>query len=286
MKGHPRVFGVVGYPIKHSLSPHFQNAALACLGINAVYISFEIAPAGLKGAIPAFKGLGIRGLNITIPHKQAVIPLLDGISPEAKGIGAVNTVVFKAGRTKGYNTDGEGFIRSLKSDLRFDPEGKAVLLYGCGGAAQAVSFVLAREGAASIRFTDVDTKRAKALAAKTGKIFPGCKTKALPFVKSNIDNEVLASDLLVNTSPVGMHKGDPCIVSPKALHKGLAVYDIVYNPPATPVLKEAKKRGLKAMNGLGMLLYQGAISFELFTGEKAPIKVMRAALNRAVRCCH
>lgn len=285
-KGHPRIFGVVGYPIKHSLSPHFQNAALACLGMNAVYMPFEIAPADLKGAIPALKGLGVRGLNITIPHKQAIMSLLDGLSPEAKGIGAVNTVVFKAGRTKGYNTDGEGFIRSLKDDLKLDPKGKNVLLFGCGGAAQAIAFVLAREGAASIKFTDIDVKRAKALAAKTGKVFPKCGTLALPFVKSGIDNEVLASDLLVNASSVGMHKGDPCIVNPKTLHKGLAVYDIVYNPPATPLIKEAKKRGLKAMNGLGMLLYQGTLSFELFTGKQAPVAVMRRALEKAVKCCH
>jgi shikimate dehydrogenase len=154
-------------------------------------------------------------LNITIPHKQAIMSLLDGLSPEAKGKGAVNTVVFKAGRTKGYNTDGEGFIRSLKDDLKLDPKGKNVLLFGCGGAAQAIAFVLAREGAASIKFTDIDVKRAKALAAKTGKVFPKCGTLALPFVKSGIDNEVLASDLLVNASSVGMHKGDPCIVTPR-----------------------------------------------------------------------
>jgi shikimate dehydrogenase len=129
-------------------------------------------------------------------------------------------------------------------------------------------------------------KRAKALAAKTGKVFPKCGTLALPFVKSGIDNEVLASDLLVNASSVGMHKGDPCIVNPKTLHKGLAVYDIVYNPPATPLIKEAKKRGLKAMNGLGMLLYQGTLSFELFTGKQAPVAVMRRALEKAVKCCH
>ncbi len=284
-KANTALFGIIGFPLKHTLSPHFQNAAFASLGFDARYIPFETAPSCLKGVIRSLNALGARGINVTIPHKQAVLGLLDSVSPEAKGIGAVNTVVFKGRKTKGYNTDGEGFIRSLKSDLEFDPKGKAVFLFGCGGAAQAIAFVLAREGARSIAFADLDGKRAKALAAKIKRDFPRCGTQALPFARARIEKGVLGSDLLVNTTPVGMHKGDRCIVSPKALHRKLAVYDIVYNPPVTPLIREAKKRGLKAANGLGMLLYQGVLSFELFTGRKAPVAVMRGALKKAVKCC-
>ena len=253
--------------------------------MDAIYIPFEVAPENLKSAFRSIKALGISGINVTIPHKQAVLSLADALSPEVKGIGAANTIVFKNGRSKAYNTDGEGFIRSLKSDLKVDPRGKSVLLFGCGGAAKAIAFVLAREGAKAVTFVDQVEKRAKELAAKTKKDFPKCDTKYIPFMRPRIDEEVLDSDLLVNASPVGMHKGDPCIVSPGALYKGLAVYDIVYNPPATPLLREAKRRGIKASNGLGMLLYQGARSFELFTGKKAPVPVMRAALKKAVKKC-
>jgi len=279
-----RIFGIIGFPVKHTLSPHFQNAAFAYLGLDAEYIPFETAPRELKAALGKFKALGVCGINVTIPHKQAVLKLLDSVSPEAKGIGAVNTVVFKAGKTRGFNTDGEGFMRSLKSDLKFNPKGKAVFLFGCGGAAQAIAFVLAREGARSIAFTDQMEERAKKLSSKTGKDFPKCRVKYTPFIGERIHEEVLGSDLLVNTTPVGMHKGDPCIVNPKALHRKLAVYDIVYNPPVTPLSKEAKRRGLKVANGLGMLLYQGVLSFELFTGKRAPVEVMRRALKKAVKC--
>jgi shikimate dehydrogenase len=283
--GSTGVFGIIGFPVKHTLSPHFQNAAFAYLGIDAKYAPFETAPRELKAVLRRLKELGECGINVTIPHKQAVLKLLDSLSPEAKGIGAVNTVVFRSGKSKGYNTDGEGFIRSLKEDRNFNPKGKQVFLFGCGGAARAIAFVLAREGARSITFADQIEKRAKELSSKTGKDFPKCSVKHIPFDVARIDEEVLDSDLLVNASPVGMHKGDRCIVSPKALRSRLAVYDIVYNPPETPLIKEAKKLGLKAANGLGMLLYQGALSFELFTGKQAPVEVMRVALKKAVKCC-
>ncbi|OGX27563.1 MAG: shikimate dehydrogenase [Omnitrophica WOR_2 bacterium RIFCSPLOWO2_12_FULL_51_24] len=281
--GSSRIFGIIGFPVKHTLSPHFQNAAFASLGMDALYVPFEVASRDLKAAVRGLKALGISGVNVTIPHKQAVLPLVDELSAEAKGIGAANTIVFsRNGKAKAYNTDGEGFIRSLKGELKINPKGRSVLLFGCGGAAKAIAFVLAREGVRSISFVDQAEKRAKELAAKIKKDFPRCGTKHIPFLRSRIDEEALDSDLLVNASPVGMHKGDPCIINPKALHKDLAVYDIVYNPQATPLLKEAKKRGIRASNGLGMLLYQGVLSFELFTGRKAPVSVMRAALKKAI----
>ena len=125
------IFGIIGFPVKHTLSPHFQNAAFASLGMDAVYIPFEVAPGKLKSALRSMKASGVSGINVTIPHKQAVLRMVDALSPEVKGIGAANTIVFRNGRSKAHNTDGEGFLSSLKGDLRVNPKGKAVLLFGC-----------------------------------------------------------------------------------------------------------------------------------------------------------
>lgn len=281
--GKTKVFGILGFPVRHTFSPLFQNAAFRAKRINAVYVSFEVAPGRLKDAVRSLIALGVSGVNVTIPHKQAIIPLLDELSPEAKAIGAVNTVLFKGGRSTGHNTDAEGFLVSLRKDLKVNPKKKSILIFGSGGAAKAIAYVLAREGTASIIFVDMFNQRAKELAVKIGKDFPRSSTRAVPFLKSRIDEEVLNCDVLINASPVGMKKGDPCIVSPHALHKDLAVYDIVYNPSLTPLLRESKKRKIKAAGGIGMLLYQGVASFELFTGIKAPASVMRAALKRAIK---
>lgn len=277
-----RILGIVGFPLKHTLSPNFQNAALTALKINAVYVPFEVAPEDLKKKVRELMATGVSGINVTIPHKEAIVPLLDTLSAMAKKIGAVNTVIFKNERSRGYNTDAEGFMLSLKKDLKILPKNKAVFVYGAGGAAKAIAYVLANEGVESLTIVDLSEDKAKDLVLKIKKDFPNCKVKSIAFVRSSIDREVLNSDILVNASPVGMKEDDPCIVSPAALHKDLAVYDIVYNPPNTPLLREAKKKRLKSAGGIGMLLYQGAASFELFTGRKAPITVMRAALKRAL----
>ena len=170
--GSSRIFGIIGFPVRHTLSPHFQNAAFASLGMDALYVPFEVAPSDLKAAVRGLKALGVSGVNVTIPHKQAVLLLVDELSAEAKGIGAANTIVFRNGKAKAYNTDGEGFLRSLKGELKLNPNGRSVLLFGCGGAEKAIAFVLAREGTRSISFVDQVEKRAKELAAKTKKDFP------------------------------------------------------------------------------------------------------------------
>ncbi len=281
--GKTKVFGILGFPVRHSFSPLFQNAAFRAKRINAVYVPFEVPPERLKDAVRGLIALGVCGVNVTIPHKQAIAPLLDRLSPAAGAIGAVNTVLFRDGRSTGYNTDAEGFLSSLKKDLKVNPRKKSILVFGSGGAARAIAYVLARERAASITFVDMLNQRAKELAVKINRGFPGSSARAIPFLKSRIDEEVLNSDILINASPVGMKKGDPCIVSPNALHRDLAVYDIVYNPSATPLLREAERRKLRVAGGIGMLLRQGVVSFELFTGTRAPVSVMHAALKKAVR---
>jgi len=271
--------------VKHTLSPHFQNAAFASLGMDAKYVPFEVAPEELdKDKLREFMEKGVSGINVTVPHKQAAWSLVDELSPEAKAIGAVNTVLFKGGRSIGYNTDAKGFMLSLKKDLKVNPKNKSILMIGAGGAAQAISYILAREGARSILFNDSIPGRAEDLASKIKRQFPKCKTGCVESTVSGMRDVIQDMDILINASPVGMKgKGDyPLPVTP-VLHKNLAVYDIVYNPPETFLLKEAKKKGAKTANGLGMLLYQGVLSFELFTGRQAPVSVMRAALKKAVK---
>ncbi len=283
INGKTKIFGIIGYPVKHTFSPYFHNAAFAALKLNAIYVPFEVAPEKLKDALRGLIALGVCGINVTIPHKEAVVSLLDQLSPEAKGIGTANVILVKNGKTQGHNTDGEGFLVSLRKELKVSPKNKSVFIVGAGGAAKAVVYVLAREGAKSVILVDVLHERAKKLALKIAREFPRCNTQSIPYLKSRIDEEALNADILINATPIGMKKNDPCIVSLKALHKDLSVYDLVYNPSETKLLKEAKKKGLKASNGLGMLLYQGVLSFELFTGKKAPISVMRAALKKAVK---
>lgn len=283
INGKTKMFGIIGYPIKHTFSPHMHNAAFAALKLNAIYVPFEVAPEKLKDALCGVVALGVCGINVTVPHKEAIASLLDKLSPEAKGVGAVNVILVKDGKTIGHNTDGEGFLVSLRKELKISPKGKSIFVLGAGGAAKAIVYVSAREGAKSVILVDVIHERAKKLALKIAREFPRCNTQSVPYLKSRIDEEVMNADILINATPVGMKKNDPCIVSPNALHKDLAVYDLIYNPSKTKLLREAKKKGLKASNGLGMLLYQGVLSFELFTGKKAPISVMRAALKKAVK---
>lgn len=279
ISGKTKVYGVMGYPISHTFSPMMHNAAFEKLGIDAVYVSFAVRPDEIKKAIAGIKTLGLSGLNLTIPHKEICMPYLDELSVEADAMKAVNTIVNQDGKLVGYNTDGRGFVRALKSFLQFDTNRKAAFLFGAGGAGKAVAVQLAIEGSNEIYITDISAEQSRRLAANLKKKFPKCKVKMfLAHQKSEIERAIVDCDLLINATPCGMKHTDPVVVNPKALHKKLVVCDLVYNPAQTKLLAEAKKRNLKTMNGLGMLLYQGVIAFELWTGKKAPVEVMYEAL--------
>ncbi len=271
----PRLFGVIGYPIKHTLSPYMHNVAFSKVGLNAIYLPFEVRPEDLKDFLKNIRTCKIMGLNVTIPHKESVLKFLDYLSKEAKLIGAVNTIVVDGRFLRGYNTDGWGFLQAMRRDLRFRPEGKCACVIGAGGAARAVCFALANAKIKELRITDIIFRRAKAVSEAVEKNFPKCYIK--PFRLNRIKKFMEGIDLLVNATPVGMKKNDPPIIGPEFLNKGTSVYDLVYNTE-TRLVRIAKARGLKAENGLGMLLYQGAMSFEMWTGRKAPIEVMRKAL--------
>jgi len=276
--GDTKIFGVIGYPITHSLSPAMHNAAFKHMNIDAAYVAIEVKPGSLKEAIGAVRTLGISGINVTIPHKENVRKFLHNVDRQAKLIGAVNTIVNKNGSLYGYNTDCYGFIKSLKEDLKINPKGKNVFIIGSGGASKAVAYSLALNKVGRITLTDEIDDKAAELACDI-ELKTGCECFALQSGSMAIWDIILNADLLINASPCGMKDKDPLVVNPALLHKGLRVFDLVYNRD-TKLLKACRNKGIKATGGLNMLLYQGARAFELWTGKKPPVGVMKKALGR------
>lgn len=272
-----KIYGVVGFPAKHSLSPLMHNAAFAHLKLPAEYRIFEKKPEEFVAFMRGLLSAGIYGVNVTVPYKEAVLPFLNTIAEEAKLIGAVNTVRVVQGRDalEGFNTDAEGFMRHLCQELGFRPQDKAVVILGAGGAARAVTVSLAKEKPRSIAVFDSDAARAKALTTHLKQHFEGIDIAQADSVDGL---KIQEADILINATPVGMKRNDPLLVRNQELHPGLLVYDLIYNPAETSLLQCARQRGAKVSNGLGMLLYQGARSFELWTQEEAPLAVMRQAL--------
>jgi len=276
--GKTKIAGVFGYPVAHSLSPLFHNAAFARLGLNFVYLPFPVKPEELKAAVKSIRSLSMVGVNVTIPHKEKVLPYLDQISPGTKAIGAVNTIHNKEGKLTGYNTDGDGFIESLKKQGGFDPKNKNVFLLGTGGAAYAISFALIKSGIKKLILANRTYSKGRALLEHLKKNFQDeCQLSLVEFVEKNssfIMNEI---DLLINATSIGMHSGDPLLVVPEILPPNIFIYDVVYNRK-TPLLKLAEEKKLASLGGLDMLVYQGALSFEIWTDQKAPIETMRKVL--------
>lgn len=278
--GETKVLGIFGYPVRHTLSPLMQNAAIEALGLNYIYIPFEVKPEELERAVNGIRALGIMGVNVTVPHKEAVIPFLDEIDEDAKLIGAVNTILNKNGRLIGYNTDSPGYISSLREDAGFEPKGKNILVIGAGGAARGIIHGLFLNGASKITIANRTTEKAKKveeiLRATGNKI----EIESIPFSFIK-DHKVLSSlDLIVNTTSMGLEGGSPDIDFSLTPEHAL-VSDVVYKPPVTPFMKQAQDAGRKTSGGLGMLIYQGAISLEIWTSQKAPVEVMRKALSIA-----
>ncbi|MFA5976069.1 MAG: shikimate dehydrogenase [Elusimicrobiota bacterium] len=281
VSGDTQLFGIMGCPIEHSLSPVMHNAAFEALGIRAVYVPFLVKPEELGKATMALRALGVSGVNVTVPHKGAVIEFLDEIDQSAKQIGAVNTIVQKNKRLHGYNTDGAGFILSLRKDGHFDPEGKKVVILGAGGAASAAAMSLAEAGVRRIVIANRNKTRSEILAKRVLRHFDR-ETLPVALDESRALYWLMKeSDLLVNATSVGLVGNERLNINPNGLHRKLFVFDLVYRE--TALLKMAKRRGLKTLDGLGMLVSQGARSFELFTGKRAPFRVMRNAAEQALK---
>ncbi len=286
ISGTTKLYGIFGYPVEHTFSPGMHNAAFKKLRMNARYVPFAVHPDNLRVAAKAILPLGICGLNITVPHKQAIISCLDELSEEARLIGAVNTIQIVDGKLVGHNTDGRGFIRSLRDSAGYDLKGKTVFLIGSGGAARAVGFSLALSGVHKIFLYDVDLKKAVTLA-RTIREKTGVDAQTLS--AGDVASAANESGCLINATPLGLKKNDPLPLKKEFIHKRHLVYDLVYNPLETKFLKAAKERGAKRLSGLGMLLYQGVIAFEIWTGVKAPVDIMKNALTRQIvdrtGCC-
>jgi len=277
-----RLCGLLGHPVGHSLSPVMQNAAFRAAGLNMVYLAFDVAPPDLPAAVAAVRALGLAGVNVTVPHKEACLPLLDEVDPDAAAVGAVNVIVPRDGRLVGYNTDGDGFIRALR-EAGTEPRGRTALIIGAGGAARAVAVALARVGAARITVTNRTHERAVRLAADLTAL--GVQAQALPWDAltgrtPEAEAAVTASELIIQTTTLGMHpRTDTAPPLPAAwFGPHHTACDLVYNPRETECLAAARARGARVVDGLGMLLHQGAASFELWTGRAAPLEAMRRAL--------
>lgn len=279
ISGTTAIYGIFGYPIEHTFSPAMHNAAFRKLAMDACYVPYAVHPDGLEAAVQSILPLGLRGVNITVPHKENVLQYLDDLSDEARHIGAINTIEVRGGRLIGHNTDGRGFLRSLNEDAGFRPEGKKFLIFGAGGAGRAIGFSLALAGAATIAYRDVDTQKADALAGDI-------QTKTNIPVETVTEEKIAAyaadASCLINATPLGLKKSDPLSIKAEYIKRKHLVCDLVYNPPETTLLKTAKARGAQRHRGLGMLLYQGVIAFELWTGKKAPVQVMKNALSRQI----
>lgn len=278
-----QIYGIIGHPIGHSLSPAMQNAAFKALGIDAEYRLFDVNEDELQDFLGSINKNKISGLNVTIPHKIKAKEFIErngSLDENAKRLGAVNTIKVVDDKLKGFNTDGPGFYRSLVEDLKFEPEGRRILVLGAGGAARAVIMYLGN-GPRKIYVTDIDEERCKDLKGQY-KIY--YDEKKLEIVKSENLKEVLKDvELLINATPVGMKEEDPSPIDKALLRPGLYVYDLVYNRPVTKLGRDAKAARAHNLTGLGMLLYQGAIAFEIWTGKKAPIDIMRKALREGLR---
>ena len=279
-----KIYGILGYPVKHSLSPAMQNAAFRSLGMDAEYRLFETPPEGLSSFLENAAKNNISGLNITIPHKiraKEYVELHGFLDENAKRLGAVNTVKISGdGKLYGHNTDGPGFYRSLVENLKFKPDGKSVFVLGAGGAAKAVVMYLGN-GPKAITVFDVDRSKVEELKKHYSRYYDAKKFKAVESA-GGIKNALTGCDLLVNATPIGMKEDDPSPALKEFLRPGLYVYDLVYNRPITKLVSEAKAAGACAVTGVGMLLYQGAEAFEIWTGMKAPLEVMKTALDKAL----
>jgi shikimate dehydrogenase len=283
IKGSTQVCGIIGDPVAHSISPVMQNAAFEHTGLDFAYIPFNVKPDNLDGAIKGLCALGVRGFNVTVPHKINVIPLLDEVDELALKIGAVNTVVNNGGILKGYNTDAQGFIQVL-TEKAVQLRGKRVAVLGAGGAARAVVFGLAKNGANITVFNRSEhLQRAADLAINVQHVF-GREVRALEYNDLNLEAVLNNIEILVNATSAGMFPNvDESPVNRFFLHRGLLVFDIVYNPVKTRLLMDAEAVGANTINGLEMLVQQGALSFQKWTGFPAPVAVMRKAVMEAMK---
>ena len=277
ISGHTKTICLIGSPVEHSLSPAMHTFSFEQLGVDCVYLAYNVEPDQLEAAVNGMKELGFLGYNVTMPHKTYISRYLDELSPAAELMGAINTVVIKDGKAIGHNTDGAGFMRNIKEN-GVEVVGKKVTVMGAGGAAMAIYTQAALDGVAAIdvynikdKFFDVTAERVAEVAEKTG-----CKMRLIDLEdKESLKQSIAESALFVNATRVGMGDlADQSVISPDYLADGIAVADTVYEPRKTKLLKDAEAKGLKAISGLGMLLWQAAIAEDIWVGKEMPTKLI------------
>ena len=270
--------GIIGYPIGHSISPIFQQAGLDHLGIDATYEKWEVTPEDVGDFVAGLRAPGTLGINITVPHKQAVIPFLDEVDEWATAAGAVNTIVNHDGHLTGHNTDGPGFLRALLVETGYDPSRTRALILGAGGAARGILLALVRGGVDSLVIANRTLERAETLAQLASD--NGVGSEAISLSGDALTEAAASANLIVNCTTMGMSHGPDehgSPISAAQIPATATVNDVVYTPLLTPILKEAAAAGATVLGGLHMLVYQGVLSFQMWTGVDAPVDVMLAA---------
>ena len=285
--GGTTLVGIIGDPVAHSLSPRMHNAAFETLEMNWRYVAFRVAPAGLGQALRGVAALGMAGVNVTIPHKESAAGLLDELDSLARQIAAVNTVRVSGGRLMGFNTDAAGVVDALISDGGMPASGRRCVVVGAGGGGRAAAFALAAAGASRITVLNRTERKARNLADAVHRAAPGCKVEPAPLAPETISRAVEDAEIVVHATAATMSaamgggggRADWLQALARGLRQGMAVLDMVYTPAWTELLGAAKSAGAAAVSGLSMLVFQGARSFELWTGRPAPLDAMRRAVG-------
>jgi len=278
--GSTTIVGVFGAPITHTASPAMHNAAFEALEMNWAYLAFHVDPQNLRTALHGARDMGMAGINLTVPHKILALDCLDDIDAEASRLGAVNTVAIEKGRMRGFNTDGYGLVKAVKEEFNLSIRGKRVLVLGAGGAGRGIAVKCALEGAAKV----IVANRTPAKIEPVAREIRSTKSEflSLPLAADAIGKAIHEVDLVVNATSVGLKEGDSLGLGAELFGPHLHVYDTIYRPSETELLRVAERAGAKVANGLSMLLHQGAKAFEIWTNRKAPLAVMRRALRAAI----
>ncbi|MDX6767423.1 MAG: shikimate dehydrogenase [Candidatus Methylacidiphilales bacterium] len=275
LRGDVPLYGVIGWPVAHSLSPAMQEAAFRACGLSARYLKIALAPEELAAGVEAMRRLPFAGWNCTIPHKNALFPLMDRVEASAEAIGGVNTVVNRDGTLEGHSTDGAGWSRAIREDFGVEVRDQRILLLGAGGAGRAIAHQAVREGCRSLVLVNRTLETAHELARELDQAE---RVRVVAWENGPLAGALDATDLIVNASSVGLKAEDPPALAGSLLRPDHLVYDTIYNPSPTGLLREAARAGARTANGLSMLLHQGALSFEIWTGKEAPVEEMRQAL--------
>lgn len=280
--GHTKPYAVLGHPVSHTLSPRMHNAAFRELGMDAAYLAFDVDPARLMKVLPAMADMGFGGINLTVPLKEVAFRGLKRLDEPARKLGAVNTVEILPDGLCGHNTDGPGFLSAVNEAFGCGVGGLSVFVAGAGGAGRAVAITCAMQKAGQIMLADVMPEKVRKVVAEISRLVPSARVSAVSGAPAQWAGQARTADLVVNATPAGMHRGDKAPLAAAAFREGQLAFDLVYVFPETAFMKVASRAGARTANGLGMLLHQGVLAFEIWTGIKPPVQTMRQALESAV----